>query len=83
MVGSGITELGAKLGPINWQFMETKKFDAEDFEAFLALLPKAVDGTRLRHVVEVRHEASRRQNSSPWRANMASPSWWRTRSSFR
>lgn len=55
LIGSGVTELGAKLGPINWQFMETKKFDPEDFEAFLALLPKESDGVRLRHVVEVRH----------------------------
>jgi uncharacterized protein YecE (DUF72 family) len=57
LIGSGLTELGAKLGPINWQFMETKKFDPEDFQAFLALLPRVVDGTRLRHVVEVRHES--------------------------
>ncbi|MCX5495140.1 DUF72 domain-containing protein [Kaistia dalseonensis] len=56
-VTSGITELGDKLGPINWQFMDTKKFDPADFEAFLALLPKSVDGRRLRHAVEVRHES--------------------------
>ncbi len=54
-VGSGIGELGAKLGPIVWQFMPTKVFDAEDFEAFLALLPKNVDGRPLRHVLDVRH----------------------------
>lgn len=52
---SGVTELGPKLGPINWQFMATKKFDAEDFEAFLNLLPKSVGGLAIRHVVEVRH----------------------------
>jgi uncharacterized protein YecE (DUF72 family) len=52
---SGVTELGPKLGPINWQFMATKKFDAEDFEAFLKLLPKSVGGLAIRHVVEVRH----------------------------
>ena len=28
-VGQGITELGDKLGPILWQFMATKTFDAE------------------------------------------------------
>jgi uncharacterized protein YecE (DUF72 family) len=50
----GLTELGPKLGPINWQFMATKKFDAEDFGAFLALLPRKQDGLVLRHVVEVR-----------------------------
>ena len=56
-VESGITRLQGKLGPINWQFMVTKKFDAADFEAFLALLPKSVDGLALRHAVEVRHES--------------------------
>jgi uncharacterized protein YecE (DUF72 family) len=54
-VGSGISELGRKLGPIVWQFMPTKVFDPEDFGAFLALLPKAVDGLPLRHVLDVRH----------------------------
>jgi uncharacterized protein YecE (DUF72 family) len=52
---SGVTELGKKLGPINWQFMATKKFDAEDFEAFLKLLPRSVGGLAIRHAVEVRH----------------------------
>ena len=56
-LGSGIVELGAKLGPIVWQFMPTKRFDAADFEAFLALLPAQVDGCTLRHVLDVRHES--------------------------
>ncbi len=56
-VGSGISELGDKLGPIVWQFMPTKVFDAADFEPFLALLPRAVDGLPLRHVLDVRHES--------------------------
>ncbi|HJV63934.1 MAG TPA: DUF72 domain-containing protein [Albitalea sp.] len=54
-VGSGISELGPKLGPIVWQFMPTKRFEPEDFEAFLSLLPKQVDGLALRHVMDVRH----------------------------
>ncbi len=54
-IGSGISELRTKLGPLLWQFPPGKSFDAEDFEAFLALLPKAVDGYPLRHVLEVRH----------------------------
>jgi uncharacterized protein YecE (DUF72 family) len=54
-VQSGISELGAKLGPVVWQFMPSKAFDATDFEAFLALLPRSVDGLRLRHVLDVRH----------------------------
>jgi uncharacterized protein YecE (DUF72 family) len=37
--------------------MATKKFDAADFEAFLKLLPKKVDGRAIRHVVDVRHES--------------------------
>jgi uncharacterized protein YecE (DUF72 family) len=55
--GQGIVELGDKLGPILWQFMETKKFDAEDFRAFLQLLPAKQDGVPLRHAVQVRHES--------------------------
>ena len=58
-VTSGLAELRHKLGPINWQFMPTKKFDPEDFEAFLKLLPKEVDGVTLRHAVEVRHDSFR------------------------
>ena len=56
---SGLAHLKQKLGPINWQFAPTKQFDAEDFEAFLALLPKKLDGLTLRHAVEVRHESFR------------------------
>jgi uncharacterized protein YecE (DUF72 family) len=57
--GQGFTELGDKLGPILWQFMATKKFDPEDFRAFLALLPKSQAGVPLRHAVEPRHESFR------------------------
>jgi uncharacterized protein YecE (DUF72 family) len=53
-VGQGLTELAEKLGPINWQFMATKKFDPVDFAAFLELLPREKDGVKLRHAVEVR-----------------------------
>jgi uncharacterized protein YecE (DUF72 family) len=56
-VGSGIAELGTKLGPIVWQFMATKVFDPVDFEAFLNLLPAGVAGLPLRHVLDVRHES--------------------------
>ena len=54
---SGVTELKEKLGPVNWQFMATKKFDAKDFEAFLSLLPQKVNGIAIRHAVEVRHDS--------------------------
>jgi uncharacterized protein YecE (DUF72 family) len=56
-IASGILELKDKLGPINWQFMETKKFQPEDFEAFLTFLPETVEGRRLRHSVEVRNDS--------------------------
>jgi uncharacterized protein YecE (DUF72 family) len=54
-VGQGLQTLGDKLGPINWQFMATKQFDAEDIQSFLALLPREIDGRPLRHALEVRH----------------------------
>jgi uncharacterized protein YecE (DUF72 family) len=57
--GQGLAELGDKLGPILWQFMGTKKFEPDDFRAFLALLPRNVAGVPLRHVVEPRHESFR------------------------
>src|SRR5688572_17342372 len=41
--GQGITALGEKLGPINWQLMATKQFDPDDFGAFLKLLPAKRD----------------------------------------
>lgn len=57
--GQGLGELGDKLGPILWQFMATKRFEPDDFAAFLALLPRKVDGVKLRHAVEPRHESFR------------------------
>ncbi len=53
----GVMDLAEKLGPINWQFMATKKFDSRDFSAFLDLLPRQWEGRALRHAVEVRHES--------------------------
>jgi uncharacterized protein YecE (DUF72 family) len=54
-LGQGLVELGDRLGPILWQFMGTKRFDPDDFEAFLKLLPRTQDGLALTHVVEPRH----------------------------
>jgi uncharacterized protein YecE (DUF72 family) len=54
---SGVMQLKHKLGPINWQFAPEKPFAPEDFEAFLNLLPKRVEGQALRHAVEVRHDS--------------------------
>jgi len=52
---SGILRLGAKLGAINWQLPPTMPFDAEDLAAFLALLPRMLEGRALRHALEARH----------------------------
>ena len=56
-INQGMHELGDKLGPINWQFMGTKKFDPIDFAGFLKLLPKEVGGVPLRHALEVRQDS--------------------------
>jgi uncharacterized protein YecE (DUF72 family) len=54
---SGVLELGDKLGPVLWQFPGTKRFEPEDFGAFLKLLPAKVEGRSIRHVVEVSHQS--------------------------
>ncbi|HEX4242132.1 MAG TPA: DUF72 domain-containing protein [Steroidobacteraceae bacterium] len=56
-VASGIAELGAKLGPLLWQFEPWRHFDAADFGAFLEILPRSAGGLTLRHVVEARHKS--------------------------
>jgi uncharacterized protein YecE (DUF72 family) len=52
-----VAALGAKLGPILWQFAPTKKFAPDDFEGFLELLPPEDSGLPLRHALEVRNES--------------------------
>jgi uncharacterized protein YecE (DUF72 family) len=54
---SGVTELGDRLGPLLWQFANTKKYDRGDMSAFLDLLPESRHGVKLRHVLEVRHDS--------------------------
>lgn len=56
-LASGLTELGPKLGPINWQLPPTKKFDPADMAAFLDLLPDRLGDHPLRHAIEARHES--------------------------
>jgi uncharacterized protein YecE (DUF72 family) len=56
-VNSGLARLEHKLGPLLWQFADSKKFDPVDFEAFLKLLPEEVDGRKLRHVLDVRNDS--------------------------
>ena len=56
-IDQGLVELKDRLGPINWQFMETKKFEPEDFEGFLKLLPREAGKLPLRHALEVRNKS--------------------------
>lgn len=53
----GLDELGDKLGPIVWQLMATKHFDASDIAAFFALLPRELKGLPLRYAIEAGHES--------------------------
>lgn len=55
--GQGIEELGDRLGPIVWQLMAGKRFEAEDVAAFIAMLPREFKGLPLRHAIEVGHES--------------------------
>jgi uncharacterized protein YecE (DUF72 family) len=55
-LGSGLSELQQKLGPILWQLPPSLHFDAEDIGQFLQALPSELDGLPLRHVLEVRHK---------------------------
>lgn len=54
-VDSGLDQLGDALGPILWQLAPTKKYDPEDFAAFLDLLPQKAGDLSLRNAVELRH----------------------------
>ena len=49
-----IAVMGAKLGPIVWQFDPDRRIDREDFARFLSLLPVEIDGHAFRHVLDVR-----------------------------
>ncbi len=53
--GTGISELGDRLGPVLWQLAPYKRFDADDIGAFFQMLPREVEGVPVRHAIEVRH----------------------------
>lgn len=55
-VFGGLAEFGDRLGPIVWQFPPSRRFERDDFAAFLDLLPRELDGRALRHALEVRNE---------------------------
>ncbi|MGF7152268.1 uncharacterized protein YecE (DUF72 family) [Novosphingobium gossypii] len=81
-MAQGLTELGDKLGPINWQLAATKKFDAAEIAAFLALLPGNHDGLDVRHAIEPRHESFDNLHSSTCAARPQWPWCWPTRPSM-
>jgi uncharacterized protein YecE (DUF72 family) len=53
----GLSALGPKLGPTLWMLARFRKFDRDDIASFLKLLPSEVDGVKLRHAIEPRHES--------------------------
>lgn len=55
-VFGGLAEFGDRLGPIVWQFPPSRKFERDDFAAFLDLLPRELNGRPLRHALEVRND---------------------------
>jgi uncharacterized protein YecE (DUF72 family) len=55
----GLSALGPKLGPTLWMLARFRKFDREDIAAFVKLLPQELDGIKLRHAIEPRHESFR------------------------
>ena len=53
--GSGVYELGPKLGPILWQLPETFRYDADRLAGFFAQVPRRTpDGRLVRHALEFR-----------------------------
>ena len=56
-IEGGLDQMGDRLGPILWQLPPTRRFDADDIDAFLRLLPAKLAKRPLRHVLEVRHSS--------------------------
>lgn len=54
-IEGGLDQMGDRLGPILWQLPPSRRFDADDLDAFLRLLPAKLAKHPLRHVLEVRH----------------------------
>ena len=58
-LAQGLASLGPKLGPLLWMLAARRRFDRDDIARFLELLPRTLQGIRLRHVIEPRHESFR------------------------
>jgi uncharacterized protein YecE (DUF72 family) len=55
---NGISALEDRLGPLIWQFGDSHPAGAAEFDQFLGMLPRKVDGHRLQHALEVRNPAA-------------------------
>lgn len=53
----GLSELGDRLGPTLWMLSRHRQFDRDDIAAFFDLLPDTLDGRKVRHAIEPRHES--------------------------
>jgi uncharacterized protein YecE (DUF72 family) len=59
--GSGVFELGAKLGPVLWQLPESFQYDEERLATFFGRLPrKDPEGRPVRHALEFRSKTFER-----------------------
>ena len=56
-LSGGLAEFSDRLGPVVWQFPPSRRFERDDFAAFLDLLPHELNGRTLRHALEVRSES--------------------------
>jgi len=56
-ISGGIAELRDRLGPILWQLTPQQAFEPDDLRRFLEFLPSEIDGLKLRHALEVRHQS--------------------------
>lgn len=55
--GTGVLELGPKLGPVLWQFPPWTRFEESAMAAFLELLPHKIGDQPIRHAVEAAHRS--------------------------
>ena len=54
-IEGGLAEMGDRLGPVLWQLPASHPFEEDDLTGFLDLLPRQLNGEKLRHALEVRH----------------------------
>lgn len=54
----GIGELGAKLGPLVWQFEKGRRIELSELDEFLRALPRRWGERSLRHALEIRDPAA-------------------------